>query len=116
MKPVRILFATAVAVAVALPACRDGNALEYYDSAASEFGHLGRVRVDDDELKARVDAALTADGHIKAGAITVSARKGEVTMIGVVPVEQIFRADAIARDIPGVSVVINALPPALPVS
>ena len=38
------------------------------------------------------------------------------TLIGVVPPEQIFRADAIAHEIPGVSLVINALRPVLPVS
>ena len=90
--------------------------LEHYARTASEYGYAGPGRTDDGELKARVDAALRADGQIQAGAITVSAREGEVTLIGVLSVEQIFRADAIARDIPGVRVIINALRPVLPVS
>jgi hyperosmotically inducible protein len=122
MKSSRILLAAALVVVAALPACQDidridRNALEYSDTlGASEYGYPTMARVDDDELKARVDAALSADGGIQAGAITVSARKGEVTLSGVVPPEQIFRADAIAREIPGVSLVINALRPVLPVS
>jgi hyperosmotically inducible protein len=121
MKSSRILLAAALVVVAALPACQDidridRNALEYSDTlGASEYGYPTMARVDD-ELKARVDAALSADGGIQAGAITVSARKGEVTLSGVVPPEQIFRADAIAREIPGVSLVINALRPVLPVS
>jgi hypothetical protein len=94
MKSSRILLAAALVVVAALPACQDidridRNALEYSDTlGASEYGYPTMARVDDDEL----------------------------TLSGVVPPEQIFRADAIAREIHGVSLVINALRPVLPVS
>lgn len=116
MKPNLILLTAAIALAAALPACRDSNARGVSFGASGIENHEPlHVRIDR-ELKARVDAALDADGNIKAEAITVCIRKGAVTLIGVVPPEQIIRADLIARHIPGVRAVTNALRPVLPVS
>lgn len=110
-----LLLAAAGAVALGLPACSDD--LERNTRAPNEAprSHL-QQQVGDAELKSRVDAALKADGHLQADAITVTVKKGEVTLAGAVPPDQITRADEIARHITGVAVVINALRSAAPAS
>lgn len=114
MKVPSIALALAALAAIALPACDGRSAVERAPTAKEASRPL--VRADDATLKARVNAALSADGHVQASAITVTVNRGEVTLDGVVPADQITRADAIARDITGVQVVINALRPAMPSS
>ena len=106
-----LVLATCGAAALSLPACGEG--IERTTQGSASRSHL-QQQVDDAELKSRVNAALTEDGHLQANAITVTVKKGEVTLAGVVPVEQIARADEVARRINGVAVVINALRGAAP--
>jgi osmotically-inducible protein OsmY len=101
-----LVLATYGALALSLPACGEG--IERTTQGSAPRSHL-QQQMNDAELKSRVNAALTADGHLQAEAITVTVKKGEVTLAGVVPVEQIARADDVARRINGVAVVINAL-------
>jgi hyperosmotically inducible periplasmic protein len=108
-----LVLASWGAVALGLPACGEG--IERTTQTSTPRSHL-QQQVDDVELKSRVNAALTADGHLQAGAITVTVKKGEVTLAGVVPADQITRADEVARRINGVAVVINALRSAVPAS
>lgn len=68
--------------------------------------------VDDAVLTTRVKTALLAESSVSGGAISVSSERGQVTLSGNVPADQIGRADAIARRVEGVHEVINALRPA----
>lgn len=67
--------------------------------------------VDDAVLSTRVKTALIAESSVSGGDITVSSERGQVTLTGSVPPEQIKRADAIVRKVQGVQKVINALTP-----
>ncbi|ANQ84939.1 BON domain-containing protein [Azoarcus olearius] len=117
MKPTRIPLALACAATLVLAACGEPSGVERGVTTAAENGGSPlTVRADDAALKARVNAALAADEKVEAKAITVTVNRGEVKLDGVVPADQITRADAIARDISGVQVVINALRPAQPSS
>lgn len=64
--------------------------------------------VDDAVLSTRVKARL-AETDLNVGDINVSSSAGNVTLSGTVPAEQIARADAIVREVDGVTEVINAL-------
>ena len=110
----RFALAAASAGLLGLAACGDG--LEREVRAETQGPRARLLRIDDAELKSRVAEALTADRQLQADAITVTVKKGEVTLAGVVPPEQIMRADEIARRISGVALVINALRSATPAS
>ena len=101
-------------------ACDDGgrNAL---DRSADAFGALAQRSGDslvpggEARLKERVSTALAAERGVDSNAIAVTVnRKGEVKLEGVVPAEQIIRADIVVRKVAGVTEVINALQPGAP--
>lgn len=72
----------------------------------------GKTReAEDPTLPGRINQALLADSSINSRAISVTTDKGQVTLNGSVPAEQIIRADAIVRGVTGVKEVINALQP-----
>lgn len=70
--------------------------------------------LDDAALPGRIRQALKADSKINVDAISITVSKGQVTLNGNVPADQIIRADTIVRGVPGVKEVINALQPTLP--
>lgn len=94
-------------------ACNDRQAADP-TTAAPATEPAAEAKVADGVLGSRVKAALAADGRINAGAISVAVANGQVTLDGIVPADQITRADAVARSVAGVVEVINALEPALP--
>lgn len=94
-------------------ACSDRQATEP-TMAAPGNPPVAEAKVSDEVIGSRVKAALAADGRINAGAITVAVTKGQVKLDGIVPADQIARADTVARSVAGVEEVINALEAALP--
>ena len=70
----------------------------------------------DGVLKTRVVEALRQDSSLNTDSMIVTVREGEVKLNGVVPAEQITRADTVVRKVDGVRVVINALRPTTPSS
>ncbi|TDN55915.1 BON domain-containing protein [Azoarcus indigens] len=115
-RPAR-LFVTLFAVfSLALAGCGDKIQTEEGPTSVSETSRPTPEPVNDDVLRARVNAALGADSRVQASAITVTVARGQVTLDGLVPADQITRADAIAREVAGVEEVINALRPAMPAS
>ncbi|MBC7207827.1 MAG: BON domain-containing protein [Methyloversatilis sp.] len=70
----------------------------------------------DGVLKTRVVQALRQDSSLNTDSMIVTVREGEVKLNGVVPAEQITRADSVVRKVDGVRVVINALRPTTPSS
>lgn len=70
----------------------------------------------DGVLKTRVVEALRQDSSLHTDSMIVTVREGEVKLNGVVPAEQITRADSVVRKVDGVRVVINALRPTTPSS
>lgn len=116
----RALWATACICA--LNACGEPPADAPPDDVLAPRSSLGdeplsgAEAVDDSALKARVAAALKTEGGVDPAAITITVARGEVKLNGVVPAEQIVRADALVRKVDGVKVVINALRPATPSS
>ncbi|MBV5285610.1 MAG: BON domain-containing protein [Methyloversatilis discipulorum] len=70
----------------------------------------------DGVLKTRVVDALRQDSSLNTDSMIVTVREGEVKLNGVVPAEQITRADSVVRKVDGVRVVINALRPTTPSS
>jgi hyperosmotically inducible periplasmic protein len=75
-----------------------------------------RFASDEAALPGRIRQALKSDSKIDVDAISIAVSKGQVTLSGNVPADQIIRADTIARGVPGVKEVINALQPTLPAS
>jgi osmotically-inducible protein OsmY len=107
----------AAAMLAALAACNDSSVSG--SGGAARLPDLPRIdaaAVDDTLLVTRIKQALMADKRIDAAAISIGAAKGQVTLNGTVPAEQINRIDATVREVAGVKIVINALRPTPPAS
>lgn len=101
----------AIACLIALSACdrTASNAPE----TASLVEKVGRSSAasDDALITTLVKAALVAHQDINGKAISVSTRRGQVTLSGSIPASQIARAEQIARAVDGVRTVDNRLRP-----
>jgi len=114
--PARLLVALFAVCSLALTGCGDKIQTEEGPTSVTETARRAPEPMNDEVLKARVNAALGADSRVQASAISVTVARGQVTLDGSVPADQITRADAIAREVTGVEEVINALRPVMPAS
>jgi hypothetical protein len=116
MRLLRLWVWLATGAALALTACGRPPEEPGRDPLSSREipSRLGSDAVDEAALPGRIRQALKADSKIDVDAISITVSKGQVTLSGNVPADQIIRADTIARGVPGVKEVINALQPTLP--
>lgn len=116
MRPLRLLVGLATVGALALTGCGRPPEEPGRDPVSSREAppRLASDALDESALPGRIRQALKADSKIDVDAISITVSKGQVTLSGNVPADQIIRADTIARGVPGVKEVINALQPTLP--
>lgn len=106
-----VVLAMAGACTVWLSACEDSGAVSRGFQTTLSGRSAAAGQVDDEVLKSRVLGALNAHRRLLGDGISVNVSRGEVTLSGAVPADQIMRADALAWSVPGVKVVINVLRP-----
>lgn len=118
MRPLRLLIGLSTAGALALTGCGSPPEEPGREPLSSRAvpPRLASDPLDEAALPGRIKQALKADSQVNVEAISVTVNKGQVTLNGNVPADQIIRADTIARSVPGVKEVINALQPTLPPS